>query len=81
MKTPSPMTLGNMRVNGVRNLAVFCGACHHQAVVDVSRYADGVVVPAFSLRMVCTQCGAIGADAQPNWQERAPVGAFMGRGA
>jgi hypothetical protein len=28
-----------------------------------------VPVPAFSLRMVCTACGMIGADARPNWSE------------
>ena len=34
-----PMTLGNMRCNGIRTLAVYCGAmdCHHQAVLDVDQ--------------------------------------------
>ena len=34
------MTLGNMRENGVRTLAVTCGAlwCHHEAVLDVSTF-------------------------------------------
>jgi hypothetical protein len=27
------MTLGNMRANGVRSLAVSCWQCHHQAVL------------------------------------------------
>jgi len=27
------MTLGNMRENGVRSLAVYCLRCHHQAVL------------------------------------------------
>jgi hypothetical protein len=33
--TPQPMTLGNMRANGVRTLAVYCGGgyCHHEAVL------------------------------------------------
>ena len=68
----APMTLSNMRANGVRTLAVYCGGrgCHRQAVLDVSRYANDVPVPAFGLRMVCTVCGAIGADARPNWNER-----------
>jgi hypothetical protein len=30
-----PMTLGNMRANGVRSLAVYCWACHHKAVLGV----------------------------------------------
>jgi hypothetical protein len=72
------MTLGNMRANGVRSLAVFCHgyACHHDAVIDVDHYGDDIPVPAFGLRMVCTVCGAIGANARPNWQERAPVSLF-----
>ena len=58
-QTISPMTLGNMRANGVRTLAVWCGGrgCNHQAVLGVSRYADEVPVPAFGPRMVCTVRG------------------------
>ena len=77
------MTLRNMRENGVRSLAITCGAawCHHQAVLDVNAFADDVVVPSFGLRMVCTVCGAIGADARPNWNERAPPSMFGPRSA
>lgn len=64
------MTLGNMRENGVRSLAVYCIRCHHQAVLDVDSYDDDVPVPAFGPRMVCTVCGAFDADARPNWNER-----------
>jgi hypothetical protein len=66
------MTLGNVRANGVRTLAVWCGGrwCNHEATLDVSGYLDDVPVPMFGPRMVCTVCGAIGADARPNWNER-----------
>jgi hypothetical protein len=72
------MTLGNMRANGVRTLAVYCGgrSYHHEAVLDVSAYPDDMPVPSFGPRMVCTVCGAVGADARPNWNERAPVCLF-----
>ena len=74
MDAGAMMTLRNMRENGVRSLAVTRGAlwCHHQAVLDVSGFAANVVVPSFGPRMVYTVCGAIGADARPNWNERAP---------
>jgi hypothetical protein len=38
-----------MRRNGVRALAVYCGAidCHHGAVLDVEEYPDELPVPAF----------------------------------
>lgn len=65
-----PMTLGNMRANGVTRLAIYCERCHRQALLDVTGYADDVPVPAFGPRMVCTNCGTIGADARPNWNER-----------
>jgi len=71
------MTLGNMRSLGVRTLAVWCdGRGQHHKVLDVSSYGDDVPVPWFRQRMVCTTCGAIGADARPNWQERAPASLF-----
>ena len=68
------MTLGNMRANGVPTLAAWClgRGCNHYRILDVSDYADDVPVPSFGSRLVCTVCGTIGADARPNWQERAP---------
>jgi hypothetical protein len=64
------MTLGNMLENGVRSLFVSCWICHHQTVLSADPWADDIPVPAFGPRMVCTACGIIGADAQPNWRER-----------
>jgi hypothetical protein len=64
-----PMTLGNMRGNGVRSLAVSCWNCHHEAVLS-DRWPDHMLVPCLGPRMVCTRCGIIGADARPNWNER-----------
>ena len=67
---PPPMTLANMRENGVRSLSVTCELCHHEAVMNVDAFDDAVPVPAFGTRMVCTVCGIIGAFARPNWTER-----------
>jgi hypothetical protein len=64
-----PMTLCNMRENGVRSLFVSCWQCHHQVVLSADNWPDDIPVPAFGLRMVCTRCGIIGADARPNWKE------------
>jgi hypothetical protein len=71
----SPMTLGNMRANGVRSLMVYCSACPRIVVFNVDAYSESVPVPAFRPCMVCTGCGMVGADARPNWQERRTVGA------
>jgi hypothetical protein len=65
-----PMTLGNMRQNGVRSLAVSCTICHHEGRLDVEAWPDHVPVPTFGPRMVCTRCGIVGADARPNWKEQ-----------
>jgi hypothetical protein len=65
-----PMTLANMRAQGVRSLWVVCDLGHHEAVLNVDRFGGDVPVPAFGPRMVCTSCGIIGALARPNWQER-----------
>jgi hypothetical protein len=35
-----PMTLGNMRANGVRSLSVSCWLCHHDAVLAVDAWSD-----------------------------------------
>ena len=77
--TYPPMTLGNMRANGVRTLAVWCSGrgCGHHRVVDVERYGDDVPVPWFGPRMRCERYGHLGADARPNWQKRT-VSSSMG---
>jgi hypothetical protein len=67
-----PMTLGNMRAQGVRSLSVSCWLCHHGAVLAVERWPDDVPVLAFGPRMVCTGCGIVGAGAA---ELAGPVGA------
>jgi hypothetical protein len=70
------MTLGNMRANGVRKLDVYCSGpwCHHHGVIDVDGYGDDVPVPSFGPRLRCERCGNMGAEARPNWGERATPG-------
>jgi hypothetical protein len=65
-----PMTLQNMRENGVRSLAVQCHQCRHEVVMNVDHLPGDLTVPSFGPRIVCTKCGMIGADVRPNWRER-----------
>jgi hypothetical protein len=46
-----PMTLGNMRANGVRSLDVSCWQCHHRAILSADQWPDDVPVPSFGPRM------------------------------
>jgi ribosomal protein S27AE len=66
-----PMELANMRQNGVRSFAVQCPKCRHEVIMNVDHLPGDLTVPSFGPRMVCTKCGTIGADARPNWKERA----------
>jgi hypothetical protein len=50
-----PMTLGNMRANGVRSLDVCCWICHHRAIMSADPWPDDVPVLTFGPRMVCTR--------------------------
>ena len=76
-----PMTLGNMRANGVRSLIVHCSnvQCRHEAIVNVDALPANAAVPVLGLRMRCDRCGRRGADVMPNWNARPNVGAFDGR--
>jgi hypothetical protein len=63
------MTLGNMRKNGVRVLAVSCNAhdCHHSADVNVDGMRDEVVVLFIARRFRCSRCGSKAVSARPAW--------------
>ena len=78
---PAPMTLRNMRENGVRSLIVHCSnvTCRHEKIMNVDAYGDNMYVPSFGPRMRCDRCGQRGADVMPNWNERTIVGGFDGR--
>jgi hypothetical protein len=65
-----PMDLANIRQNGVRSLLVMCYGCQHEVVINVDQYPGELLVREFGTRMVCTNCGMVGADVRPNWKER-----------
>jgi hypothetical protein len=52
-----PMTLENMRENGVRSLDVQCNQCRHRVILNVDHLPGDLTVTSFGSRMVCTKCG------------------------
>jgi hypothetical protein len=65
-------TAGNMRQQGVRNLDLRCGVCHHEALLNADHMADDVEIHSIDERLVCSRCGSVGqTDVRPNWLERA----------
>ena len=78
-----PMTLSNMRKQGVCGLSVTClnHACRHHSVVNVDDWPHEVEVPSFGLRMKCSKCGGKRVDVRPNWKEASPVTDWRGNDA
>src|SRR5215472_4756530 len=68
-ETFPPVTLGQIRGHGCRNLLVYCESvwCNHSAVMNADPLPDELPVRALCPRMVCTACGLIGADVRPDW--------------
>src|SRR5262245_22079100 len=68
-ETFPPVTLGQIRGHGCRNLLVYCESlwCNHGAVMNADALPDEMPVRSLCPRMVCTACGLIGADVRPDW--------------
>jgi hypothetical protein len=69
MRAPAgpPMSLANMRANGVRAVTAQCEACNHQADVSVDTLPENVHVPQVARRLRCSQCGGEQINTRPAW--------------
>jgi len=56
-KPGPPMTLANMRANGVRAVTATWEACGHKADVNVDALPETVTVPKAGERLRCSSCG------------------------
>ena len=75
-EVPFVATVGYVRSLGIGSLDAHCkgkraGAwpCHHYGTVGLFGLKDDVTLFSIERRLVCTQCGAIGAETRPNWTE------------
>ena len=62
-----PMTLANMRENGVRAVTATCEACGREADVNVDALPETVTVPKADLRLRCSSCGGKTISTRPAW--------------
>jgi hypothetical protein len=65
-KPGPPMTLANIRKNGVRAVIAACQACGHKADVNVDALPETIFVP----RLRCSQCGGKRIHTSPAWHTR-----------
>ena len=62
-----PMTLANMRLNGVRLVTASCANCGRSADVNVDALPETLTVPEAGRRLRCSQCGAKTISTRPAW--------------
>jgi hypothetical protein len=69
-KPGPPMTLANMRKNGVHAVIATRPSCGHNADVNVDALPETIAVPAIGRRLRCSQCGGKQIDTRPAWHTR-----------
>jgi hypothetical protein len=64
-----PVTLGNIRSHGCRDLLIYCGSinCSHSAIMNADHLPDHTMVRALGPKMVSVKCGHRSADVRPDW--------------
>jgi hypothetical protein len=62
-----PMSLANMRQNGVRAVTAQCQACNHQADINVDELPESVHVSQVGQRLRCSQCNGKQINTRPAW--------------
>jgi hypothetical protein len=67
MRAFKPMTLANMRQNGVRAVIATCEACNHSADVNVDALPGTLTVREAGKRLHCSQCDGKTISTRPAW--------------
>jgi hypothetical protein len=62
-----PMSLANMRENGVHAVIAACEACGHKADVNVDALPETTFVPEAGRRLRCSQCDGKRINTRPAW--------------
>jgi DNA-directed RNA polymerase subunit RPC12/RpoP len=67
MRRFEPMTLANMRENGVRAVIASCANCGRSADVNVDILPETLTVPEAGKRLRCSSCGGKTISTRPAW--------------
>ena len=67
MRGFEPMTLANMRLNGVRSVIASCANCGRSADVNVDLLPETLTVPETGKRLRCSSCGGKTISTRPAW--------------
>jgi hypothetical protein len=67
MRGFEPMTLANMRANGVRSVIAACANCGRSADVNVDLLRETLAVPQVGQRLRCSDCGGKTISTRPAW--------------
>jgi hypothetical protein len=67
MRDFKPMTLANMRLNGVRFVIASCANCGGSADVNVDLLPETLTVPEAGHRLRCSHCGGKTISTRPAW--------------
>ncbi len=62
-----PMSLANMRANGVRAVIATCEACGREADVNVDAVSETTLVPEAGRCLRCSACGGKRINTRPAW--------------
>jgi DNA-directed RNA polymerase subunit RPC12/RpoP len=72
MRRFEPMTVANMRANGVRMVIASCANCGRSADVNVDLLPETLTVPEAGNRLRCGSCGGKTISTRPAWHTGRP---------
>ena len=81
MRGFEPMSLANMRQNGVRMVIASCANCGRSADVNVDLLPETLTVPEAGKRLQCSHCGGKTISTRPAWHTSPRQGGPDGCGA
>jgi hypothetical protein len=73
MRGFEPMSLANMRANGVRSVTASCANCGRSADVNVDTLPETLTIPEAGKRLRCSSCGGKTISTRPHTSQRQGV--------